>query len=94
MGSDHYPIFGDYIIVTPPPATPLLSAPAIGTNGFFNFKLTSGTNIVFGVQVSTNLVNWTAIGSGLTDTNGLLQFQDTNRPGSNHRYYRAYWPYP
>jgi hypothetical protein len=93
VGSDHYPIFGDYLIVVPP-TPPVLTSPGFGTNGYFNFKLTSSTNTVFLIQGSTNLVNWTNIGSGLTDTNGLILFQDTNRAGVNHRFYRAYWPYP
>ncbi|HEV2695104.1 MAG TPA: hypothetical protein VG347_19570 [Verrucomicrobiae bacterium] len=94
VGSDHYPIFGDYNIVVPPPATPVLTAQGFGTNGYFNFKLTSSTNIAFGVQASTNLTGWTNIGSGFTGTNGLMFFQDTNTAGSRSRFYRAYWPYP
>ncbi|MDR3460677.1 MAG: hypothetical protein P4N60_24875 [Verrucomicrobiae bacterium] len=93
VGSDHYPIFGDYNIVVPPPATPVLTALGI-TNGYYKFKLVSSTNIAFGVQASTNLTGWTNIGSGFTDTNGLMFFQDTNTAGFRYRFYRAYWPYP
>ena len=93
VGSDHYPIFGDYNIVVPPPTTPVLNSLGI-TNGYFNFKLVSSTNIAFGVQASTSLNGWTNIGSGFTDTNGLMFFQDTNTAVYRYRFYRAYWPYP
>ena len=96
-GSDHYPIVGDYVVVPPPaaaPITPVLSASGFGTNGFFQFALTSSSNTIFGIKASTNLTNWTVIGSGTTGTNGTLIFQDTNWSGFPARYYRAYWPYP
>ncbi len=93
-GSDHYPIVGDYIIVTPAPTTPVLTPQGFSTNRQFRFRLSSSTNTVFGIQASTNFVSWTSIGSGTTDTNGLLNFQDTNTANFVRRYYRAYWPYP
>jgi hypothetical protein len=49
--------------------------------------------IGFGIDASTNLVNWANIGSGYTGTNGLLFLQDTNPP-SRFRFYRAHWPLP
>lgn len=93
-GSDHYPIVGDYNIVLPPPSAPVLTAQGFGTNGYFQFTLLSTTNTSFGIQTSTNLVTWTNIGSGATDTNGSLIFQDTNATGFKRRFYRAYWPFP
>lgn len=97
VGSDHYPIVGDYLLASPAiatPATPVLSAPGLGTNMNFQFKLFSSTSTVFGISASTNLINWTNIGSGTTDTNGFLTFKDTNTSSFSRRYYRAYWPYP
>jgi hypothetical protein len=93
-GSDHYPIVGDYNIVPPPPATPLLISQGFGKNRYFQFNLSSTTNTGFGIQASTNLADWTRIGSGWTDTNGLFIFQDTNAAGFPSRFYRAYWPLP
>jgi hypothetical protein len=96
-GSDHYPIFGDYNIVPAPtaaPTPPVLSAAVFGTNGYFQIKLTSTTNTGFEIQASTNLANWTNIGSGYTDTNGSLIIQDTNAAGFSNRFYRAHWPLP
>lgn len=92
VGSDHYPIFGDYRIV--PPATPVLTAQGRGTNQYFQLTLASSANATFGIQASTNLVTWTNLGSASTGTNGLLIFQDTNSPAPARRFYRAYWPAP
>jgi hypothetical protein len=93
-GSDHYPVVGDYNIVTPPPAIPVLTPLGFGTNGNFQFKLASTTNTGFGIQASTNLADWTGIGSGFTDTNGSFIFQDTNAASFPRRFYRGYWPLP
>jgi hypothetical protein len=73
------------------PATPVLTATGFGTNGFFSVKLASSPMTSFGIQASTNLVNWTSIGSGYTGTNGLLFLQDTNA-GFRFRFYRGIWP--
>ena len=94
VGSDHYPIFGDYNIVVPPPVLPILSSPGFSTNQVFQFKLSSTSNTVFEIQFSTNLISWVTIGSGYTDTNGLLIYQDTNASASQNRFYRAYWQSP
>jgi hypothetical protein len=93
-GSDHYPIVGDYNIVLVAPAAPVLTALGFGTNNNFQFKLTSTGNTSFGIQASTNLIDWINIGIATTDTNGSLLFQDTNAPGFTSRFYRAYWPFP
>ena len=93
-GSDHYPIVGDYNVVLPPPAAPVLVPQGRGPNGNFQFKLASTTNTTFGILASTNLTNWASIGSGTTDANGWLLFQDTNTAAFPSRFYRAYWPLP
>ena len=93
-GSDHYPIVGDYNVVPPPPTPPVLTSLGFGTNEDFQLKLSSTTNTGFGILASTNLTNWTNIGSGTTDTHGLLFFQDTNATGFPRRLYRAHWPLP
>jgi hypothetical protein len=91
VGSDHYPIFGDYNIMPPPL---VLTSQGFATNQNFQLKLASATSAGVGIQASTNLANWTSIGSGTTDTNGWLVFQDTNAAGFPSRFYRAYWPSP
>jgi hypothetical protein len=93
-GSDHYPIVGDYNIAPIPPSSLVVTSLGF-TNNNFQLKLTSNaTNTGFGILVSTNLLNWTSVGSGFTGTNGVLIFQDTNAAGAGGRYYRAYWPLP
>jgi hypothetical protein len=91
-GSDHYPIVGDYTIV--PPISPVLTPQGIATNGNFQFALSSSINSSFAIEVSTNLSTWISIGSGYTDTNGILLFQDSNTAVFPARYYRARWPSP
>jgi hypothetical protein len=43
----------------------------------------------FDIQASTNLLNWLDLGSVLADTNGLMQFDDTNAPAYPARFYYA-----
>jgi hypothetical protein len=93
-GSDHYPIFGDYVVAPVPPSSIVLTSEGLGTNGNFDVEVSSATNTGFGIQASTDLVNWAGIGSGVTDTNGLLLFEDTNTPANPSRFYRAVWPSP
>ena len=93
-GSDHYPVFGDYNIVQPAPPPPLLTAQGFGTNRNFQLQLNSAANTGFGIEASMNLLTWTNVGSGITSTNGVMAFQDTNTSSFQMRYYRAYWPVP
>ena len=78
----------------PPPAPPVLTPQAIGTNGNLQLQLASDTNAGFGFLASTNLTDWNRIGWGFTGTNGLLSFPDTNAASFPRRFYRAYWPLP
>jgi len=94
VGSDHYPIVGDYQIVEAPTAAPVLTVQGFDTNGYFQLELSSTANTGFGIETSTNLTDWTSIGTGTTDVSGLLFFQDTNAAGFPGRFYRAYWPLP
>jgi hypothetical protein len=41
----------------------------------------------FDVQASTNLQTWLDLGNVTADTNGLMQFNDTNAPQYNDRFY-------
>ncbi len=94
-GSDHYPIVGDYnVVMSSTPIPPVLIPQGFRTNGNFQIKLTSSPSTAFSIQASGNLVTWTNIGSGVTDTNGSLIFQDTNATSFSSRFYRGYWPPP
>jgi hypothetical protein len=76
-----------------PPLLPTLVARSF-TNGNFQLQLASSTNTGFGLLASPDMINWTNIGWGFTDTNGSLLFQDTNAASFPTRFYRAYWPLP
>jgi len=41
----------------------------------------------FDLQASTNLQTWEDLGDVIADTNGLVQFDDTNAPLFNCRFY-------
>ena len=41
----------------------------------------------FDIEASADLLNWLDIGSVLADTNGLMQFDDTNAPAYPARFY-------
>ncbi len=93
-GSDHYPLVGDYNIVPPPAPVIALKTQGFAANGSFQLRLTSTPNTAFGIQVWTNQSTWTNLGSGTTDSTGLLIYQDATAPSFTNRFYRAYWPYP
>jgi hypothetical protein len=93
-GSDHYPVVGDYNVVPPTPFAPVLTAQGFVANGYFQLRLSSTPSTGFDIQASTDLISWTSIGSGYTDANGVLIFQDMNAANFPRRFYRAYWPLP
>ena len=43
----------------------------------------------FDIEASQDLLNWLDLGTFLADTNGLLQFDDTNAPNYSSRFYYA-----
>ena len=67
-----------------PPVVPTMVAGSF-TNGNFQVQLASSTNTGCGLLASPDLINWTNIGWGFTDTNAA---------SFPHRFYRAYWPLP
>jgi hypothetical protein len=81
VGSDHYPIFGDYNIVVVPPS---LGPVSLLTNKL-QFTVTGGANYPYAVEVSTNLAatNWTAVVTNASP----FTFADTNSLRS--RFYRV-----
>jgi hypothetical protein len=68
-----------------------LTSVGFGADGSFALQLTSTPMFSFGIDASTDLVNWTNIGSGVTGADGVFIFQDTNAVYSA-RMYRAHWP--
>jgi hypothetical protein len=81
VGSDHYPIVGDYSIVTVPPA---VASPVVISN-VIQFTVTGAMKVNYAVDVSTNLSspNWIPISTNQSP----FTFKDTNNlPG---RFYRG-----
>lgn len=85
-GSDHYPVVADYIIV-PTPA--VLTGKGFMQNGAFQLQLSAAPATVYTIEASTNLTNWSSLGSAQTDATGVLIFQDTNAAAFRSRFYRA-----
>lgn len=84
-GSDHYPIVGDYNIVTLTAAAPVLGSLVVITNNQIQFTITGTAGDNYAVDASTNLspANWISI---LTNQSPFT-FKDTNTVPQ--RFYRA-----
>ena len=85
VGSDHYPIFGDYNIVVPQPAAPVLGLPVVMTNQQIQFTITGTAGANYAIEINTNLstTNWVSIFTNRSP----FTFKDTNT--IPQRFYRA-----
>jgi hypothetical protein len=57
------------------------------SNGTILLQAQGAPGESFDVQASTDLQTWLDIGSAIADTNGLAQFDDTNAPNFDWRFY-------
>jgi len=73
-------------LVPPPPVTSQLMSNGVQLSGL------TVPGIAFEVQASTNLTNWTIIFTNRSDTNGLLQFNDTSVSSNPVRFFRVLFP--
>jgi len=82
VGSDHYPIFGDYNIVVVPP---VLNPNVAVTNKLVQFAVTGAAGNNYAVDASANLspANWVPM---VTNQSPFV-FKDTN--SSQQKFYRA-----
>lgn len=82
--------------ITPasPPAktSRLLIAPAGKHPGWFNASLLGGTNMIYVIQTSTDMLHWVTFATNATDNNGLISLIDSNAAAFPMRFYRAYAP--
>jgi len=69
-----------------------LSVVTNGINGSIVYKLTGQAGFDYGLQASTNLIDWTQI-AVLENTNGVVNFSDQNSTNYPYRFYRAVAPY-
>lgn len=64
-------------------------------NGSMRLKVFSNPGELWSFQTTTNfLTDWQSIGTNITDTNGVTQFDDTNTPPFPPRFYRGVSPPP
>jgi hypothetical protein len=61
------------------------------TNGVFQFLLQGSTGVVYTIETSTNLVNWSPLQT-FSNVNGAVQFTDTNWGAFPQRFYRITAP--
>jgi len=66
--------------------SPVFTNTAI-VNGFFQTQVLITSNAVFTVETSTNLTDWTAVGS-MTATNNLITIVDDRGPAAGRQFYR------
>lgn len=72
------------------PRSPLALVSVLGNdqNGRFRFALFGDLNAVYGIQVSSNLLQWVPLGA-VTNFSGVVVFTDLDSPSLNQRFYRA-----
>ena len=68
-------------------ATPYFLAPSL-VNGNLNLFLGGTTGFTYQIQASPDLTNWTSL-TNIFNTNGTIQFVDTNTANLSGRFYRA-----
>jgi hypothetical protein len=60
---------------------------SLQTNGNFLLQIQGEPGETFDIQATTNLQTWLDLGATNADTNGNLQFLDTNAPNYPFRFY-------
>jgi len=91
MYADELRIGRTWADVTPPTVITLIEPEKI-TNGSFRFRYTNNSPFGFNVYASTNLSEWSAIGSAPLIAPGLYQFTDNAATNSPRRFYRLRSP--
>jgi hypothetical protein len=77
------------------PATPQFANPSWaygGTGTSFTLNFSGSSNATYTVWSSTNLINWTDIGTAIEAQPGLYQFIDTTATNSSAQFYRISAP--
>ncbi len=59
------------------------------SNGSMLLQTQGSPGEIFTIESSQNLTNWFGIGTAAADTNGLMQFTDTNAPNYPARFYNT-----
>ncbi len=78
------------LTVLVPPIQILPNGLTFSAPGVFNLQFLGDTGAVYEIQASTNLSNWTPVGT-VTNTTGSAEFQDPAAAGERYRFYRLRW---
>lgn len=71
------------------PASPVMLTGVRINNGLYQCVLTGPMGSTYEVQVSSDLVNWSRLGSYTIPTGGSVSVTDPGASGFSHRFYRA-----
>ena len=71
---------------------PQLTQPQMQLDGPFRFTLSSDANRTYQIQATTDFTQWETLFT-LVNTNGLLEWRDTNAASFSYRFYRV-WSQP
>jgi hypothetical protein len=86
----HYNLAGkNVVLVRDSGAASALLSNNVYSNGNFRFSGAGGSAIIYGVQATTNFLQWTNIGFTTGDLSGNFIFNDTNAFRYLYRFYRA-----
>ncbi len=69
-------------------AAPVLLTPHLAVNGHMQFTLTGNTGLTYGVETTTNMIDWALI-RAYSNVTGDISFTETNAPGAPFRAFRA-----
>ena len=77
--------------ITPAPAAPVLSLPVMDANGAASLNATGQTGLLYVLESSTNLVQWTRL-NVQSNATGTVQFTDPQAGNYPERFYRVTIP--
>jgi subtilisin family serine protease len=78
----------NYTITVRTPPAPTLSAP-VASGGSVNFQMTGPAGAIYIIQTSTDLVNWTSLGTVTMPPSGILPLSYPIVTSETARFYRA-----
>ena len=65
---------------------------AFATNGVMRVTLSGLPARNYAIENTADFLGWSTLTNGLTDTNGVLQVDDTNFPANPAQFYRGVFP--
>jgi hypothetical protein len=91
---DNFLLFDNYTITvgSVPSIQPRLEATGIGADGSYQARVYGEPGLVYRIESSTDLVQWTPVLTFTAPADGILEFQDPAAPDLRQRFYRAAQP--